>query len=250
MFKSSTILLFSAAVALGLPTGSCAPGPKALVLPSTGAADLPQPPAGSKLLHIALGFGIQNYTCSSVGATPGATGALAMLYDITDLFPGQNRQSLSQNEWDSLTTRALWSHNVPLNLNYSAEGRVEPSSPGASQTSPFPPDAPLQLLGMRPVPFLGHHLFTSAGVPNFILDGGKINVLAGKLGSVDAPKNADKGPQRTGAVSWLQLNAKDGSVGAAKYVYRVATAGGNSHGCSKAAGQDSTSYTAQYWFYS
>jgi hypothetical protein len=138
---------------------------------------------------------------------------------------------------------------VPLNFNYSSAGRVDPAHPGASQTNPFPKDGPLSLWGLKPIPFLGHHIFTSAGVPNFILDGGKINMLAGKTGAADAPKTADKGPDGTGAVAWLQLTAKDGSVGNAKLVYRVLTAGGNSHGCAKGAGQDSTSYTATYWFY-
>ncbi|OAQ61587.1 malate dehydrogenase [Pochonia chlamydosporia 170] len=250
MFKSY-LLMLSAALALGLPSGSsCAPSPKTPTLPQTGGAtNLPAPPAGSKLLHIALGFGIQNYTCASVGATPTATGALAMLYDITDFYPGQSKKSLSQKDWDGLTSRALWTQNVPLNFNKSSAGRVDARYPGASQTNPFTKDAPLCLRGMRELPFLGHHLFTSAGVPNFILEGGKINMLAGKNAGVDAPTNADKGRDGTGAVAWLQLGAKDGSIGNAKLVYRVLTAGGNSHGCAKAAGQDSTSYTAQYWFY-
>lgn len=213
------------------------------------APNLPDPPAGSKLLHIALGFGIQNYTCSSVGASPTANGALAMLYDVTHLYPGKGHESLVQRAWDHLPSRALATHEVPLNFNKTSEGRVDPRAPGASLTNPFTPDAPLCLYGMTPIPFLGHHLFTSSGVPNFVLDGGKINVLAGKLGAVDAPKNADKGPDGTGAIQWLQLGAKDGSTGGAKFVYRVATAGGNSHGCAKAAGQDSTSYAAYYWFF-
>lgn len=269
MFKAYLVLL-SASLALALPTGSsCANSPKAPALPQTGggksnerachrlkppltvqltASNLPQPPEGSKLLHIALGFGIQNYTCASVGASPAATGALAMLYDITSFYPGQSSQSLSQKDWDSLTSRVLQTHDVPLNFNSSTEGRVEPDSPGASQTDPFTKDAPLDLECSK-APFLGHHLFNSAGVPEFILDGGKINVLAGKDAGVDAPANADKGPDGTGAVAWLKLSAKEGTVGDAKLVYRVSTAGGNSHGCGNAAGQDSTKYTAMYWFY-
>ncbi|KAG8418482.1 hypothetical protein J3458_005891 [Metarhizium acridum] len=249
MFKAYLVLL-SASLALALPTGSsCANDPKAPALPQTGGpSNLPQPPEGSKLLHIALGFGIQNYTCASVGASPAATGALAMLYDITSLYPGQSSQSLSREDWDGLTCRVLRTHEVPLNFNSSTEGRVDPESPGASQTNPFPEDAPLDLDCLE-LDFLGHHLFNSAGVPEFILDSGKINVLAGKNAAVDAPANADKGPDGTGAVAWLQLGAKEGTVGDAKLVYRVATAGGNSHGCEKAAGQDSTKYTAMYWFY-
>ncbi|KAG6249655.1 hypothetical protein E4U23_002000 [Claviceps purpurea] len=216
------------------------------------AHNLPQPPTGSELLHIALGFGIQNYTCSHISASPSSTGALAMLYDITALYPGQTHESLPRKEdWDGLPRRAIWSHRVPLNLNYSStDGRVEPTSPGASLTEPFPADEPLRIWGVKkPIPFLGHHLFTAAGTADFVLRGGEMNVLCDKLAAVDAPVDADRGPQGTGAVAWLQLGAKPGSVGGVKYVYRVLTSGGASHGCGKAAGQDSTVYTAMYWFF-
>ncbi|KAG5970715.1 hypothetical protein E4U55_001480 [Claviceps digitariae] len=249
--RARNLLLLSAALVFGLPSGYCTPGSKAPTLPQIkGAHNLPQPPPGSELLHIALGFGLQNYSCPSIGHPPIATGALAMLYDITALYPGQSRLSLSHQAFDGLPCRAIWSHIVPLNLNYSTAGRVEPSSPGASQTHPFPDNGPLQIWGLQPLPFLGHHLFTSTGVANFILADGATNLLANKLAAVDAPDQADKGPQGTGAVAWLQLDAQHGSVGRAKYVYRVLTVGGAPHGCARAAGQDSTTYTAMYWFFS
>lgn len=172
-----------------------------------------------------------------------------MLYDVTSLHPGQGSGSLSQPDFDALTARALWSHEVPLNFNQSTEGRVDPKSPGASLTEPFPADEPLELYGIKPMPFLGHHFFDTNGVPTFDLDGGKIHLPAAKLNAVDAPKSANPGPQGTGAVAWLYLGPKDSTAVGAKYVYRVLTAGGVSHGCSKAAGQDSTSYAATYWFY-
>ncbi|KAG5972527.1 hypothetical protein E4U58_006452 [Claviceps cyperi] len=248
------LLLLSSSLALGLCSDSCAPRPVPPSLPQIEHAhNLPPPPAGSELLHIALGFGLQNYTCSHIGATPSATGALAMLYDITALYPGQTPgKSLPRKEdWDGLPRRAVWSHLVPLNLNYSStDGRVEPTSPGASLTEPFPADEPLRVWGVKkPIPFLGHHLFTAAGTANFVLRAGETNVLCDKLAAVDAPVDADRGPQGTGAVAWLQLGAKPGSLGGVKYVYRVLTSGGASHGCAKAAGQDSTVYTAMYWFF-
>ncbi|PNY25930.1 Uncharacterized protein TCAP_04126 [Tolypocladium capitatum] len=238
-------LLFTAAAA-ATPM-ACAATP---VLPKTGTGkDLPAPPAGAILKHIALGFGIQNYTCARVGATPDAAGALAMLYDIASLYPGQGSDSLSLEGFEALPTVALWSHRVPLNLQRSTGGRGDPHYPGASPTKPFPPDAPLQLSGIKPLPFLGHHFFNSNNVPTFVLDGGKINLPAAKLNAVDAPSRASRGPEDTGAVNWLYLGPKDGTAVGAKYVYRVLTAGGASHGCSKAAGPDSTSYAATYWFY-
>ncbi|KHN93900.1 malate dehydrogenase [Metarhizium album ARSEF 1941] len=251
MYKAY-LLLLSAALAAALP-GSCSRvgSSKSADLPQTGEGkNLPQPPRGSRLLHIALGIGVQNYTCASVGASAVATGALAMLYDITNLFPGQGNASLSQEDWDSLTSRALRSQNVPLNFDTSLGGRVKPDSPGASRTDPFPNDGPLSLeCPDDALPFLGHHFFNSAGVPVFSLSGGEVNLLAEKLASVDAPATADRGPDGTGAVAWLQLGAIEGTVGDVKLVYRVLTAGGNSHGCQNAAGEDSTKYAAQYWFF-
>lgn len=201
-----------------------------------------------KLKYIALGFGIQNYTCASVGATPTATGALAMLYDITNLYPKQGFGSLSQEKWDNLTSYVIRNAKVPLNFDPTLKDRVEPSAPGASATKPFPRDAPLYVKGYWPFPFLGHHIFTKDGVPNFNINDGEINLFAAKDAGVPAPAKADIGPMGTGTVPWLALRSRPESVGA-RYVYRVSTAGGNSHGCAKRAGQDSTSYTAAYWVY-
>ncbi|ODA80675.1 hypothetical protein RJ55_03634 [Drechmeria coniospora] len=214
------------------------------------ARNLPAPPPDVTLKKIVLGFGIQNYTCATVGGSADAAGALAMLYDVSALYPGQGHESLSPRGFESLTGWALRNHKVPLNRNKSAAGRVEPTSPGASTTRPFPADAPLRLPGMKALPFLGHHYFDSNGIPVFVLDRGRIKLSATKLAMVDAPKRASKGPEGTGAVSWLFLGSKQGTAAVgAKFVYRVFTAGGVSHGCGKAAGQDSTSYTAMYWFY-
>ncbi|OAA39433.1 malate dehydrogenase [Metarhizium rileyi] len=250
MFKSHLILL-SAALALGRPSSSsCRATHQTPTLPQAGgASSLPQPPEGYRVIHIALGFGIQNYTCAGVGEDATPDGAIAMLYDVTGLYPGQSRQSLPQKDWDELTSRVLRTHDVPLNLNSSTGGRVEPDSPGACHNNPFKQDGPLRLEGARELPFLGHHLFNSAKVPEFVLNGGKIDLLSSKNSGVDAPADADKGPDGTGAVPWLALGAKDGTVGDARFVYRVSTAGGNSHGCAKTTGQDSTKYAAMYWFY-
>lgn len=218
------------------------------ILTHTIAKELAAPPAGTTLKFIGLGLGIQNYTCADIGASAAATGALAMLYDVTSLYPGQSRKSLSQEAFDALTSTALRTHDIPLNFNSSTDDRVEPSSPGASLTDPFTADAPLQLDGLDPIPFLGHHFFNSGGVPQFVLDSGAVNYLGRKDDNISAPSTADPGPQNTGAVDWLQLGAQDGSVGAVE-LYRVLTAGGDSHGCASAAGGDSTTYSALYWFY-
>lgn len=206
-----------------------------------------QGPGNRTLKYIGLGFGIQNYTCSEEGADPVATGALAMLYDITPLYPGRGPQSLDRASFDRLGIDALYSHDVPLVMNSTATaGDDNVIRPGASTDGPFPPDAPLKLAGRHPIPFLGHHLFTDAGVPHFMVR--EIDFLASKNGAIDAPATADPGVDGTGAVTWLNLGATAESVGAS-LMYRVITAGGDPHGCSS-AGRDSTPYTAQYWFYS
>lgn len=195
------------------------------------------------LKNILLGFGIQNYTCASGGADPTATGALAMLYDITPLYPGQSGSSLSQEAFDNLVSSALNNHELPINIiKPPQEGQL---TPGADISAPFPDGAPLQLEGLEPIPFVGHHTFNNEGVPHFEYN--DVDLLAKKLDAVDAPAGSDAGPDDTGAVAWLYLGADEGSVGA-KAVYRVHTAGGNSHGCG-GVGSDSTSYSTMYWFY-
>lgn len=162
-----------------------------------------------------------------------------MLYDVTHLYPGQSRGSLSQEKWATLTATALSGHKIPLNLN--------PYGSGASPGNPFTKDAPLELDGFKKIPFAGHHYFNANGVPVFDLTKHQQLLLAKKLGGVKAPASASAGPDGTGAVDWLYLGDAGGSYGVTS-VYRVFTAGGNAHAC-KSAGSDSTSYTAMYWFY-
>lgn len=201
--------------------------------------ELPSPPAGVSLTRIVLGFGIQNYTCTDVNSDPSAIGALAMLYDITDLYPGKSRRSLKAREWVKLSSKALNSHDVPLTMI--------PGGIGADSDHPFPKNAALKLSGMASIPFVGDHFFNSNGTPTFHI--GRDVFFGKKLAAVNAPTCADAGPDGTGAVPWLYLGDAGSSVGV-KYVYRVFTAGGNSHGCDVVeAGDDSTSYATMYWFY-
>ncbi|KAH8756089.1 hypothetical protein F5883DRAFT_649684 [Diaporthe sp. PMI_573] len=48
---------------------------------------LPAPSMNLTVTHVALGHGIQHYTCASENATATALGALAVIYDITPLYP-------------------------------------------------------------------------------------------------------------------------------------------------------------------
>lgn len=214
------------------------------------AKELSNPPDGMKLLHIALGFGIQNYTCPDKDGKAAATGALAVLYDARPLYPKQGPRALSEAQFDALPGDVLAHQSVPLNMDPAGKNRADPAHPGASLTDPFPAPAGLTVAGVdKPLEFLGHHFFNAAGVPTFVLDNGHISLTSKKDEGIDAPKSASAGPDGTGAVGWLKLSATDAATGPAKLVYRVLTAGGNSHGCAKGAGEDSTSYTATYWFY-
>ncbi|ATY65486.1 malate dehydrogenase [Cordyceps militaris] len=253
MLSKSLLLLASlASSVLAAPASCAAPKPATPTLPLTGGAkELTNPPDGLKLLHIALGFGIQNYTCAAAGATPTATGALAVLYDARPLYPKQGPRSLaSAAQFAQLPADVLATHPVPLNLDNRLD-RADPAHPGASLTEPFlAPPAGLVVDGVNePLAYIGHHFFTDKGVPAFYLDNGSIFLTSKKDEAVDAPVEASAGPDGTGAVAWLKLSATDAAVGPAKFVYRVLTAGGNSHGCVNGAGGDSTSYTATYWFY-
>ncbi|PHH86963.1 hypothetical protein CDD83_9480 [Cordyceps sp. RAO-2017] len=87
MLTTALLLLASAVLpSVAAPADSCEAEPTAPSLPQTGTGhELPPPRPGLRLKHIALGFGIQNYTCARPGAEATSTGALAMLYDITHL---------------------------------------------------------------------------------------------------------------------------------------------------------------------
>ncbi|CAJ0549943.1 Ff.00g065380.m01.CDS01 [Fusarium sp. VM40] len=201
-----------------------------------GGQELPLPPRGVTLKYIALGFGIQNYSCTT--GQPVSTGALAMLYDITDLYPShRNPKSLSMTNFERLTATVLENFEVPLHLV---------STGGADSLEPFTKPVPLEFNG-HSIPFLGHHFSNTNGIP--IFDLGKQRLNATLITAVDAPANANPGPDETGAVPWLYIGDAGESIGIS-YVYRVLTAGGKSHGCTSSdSDEDSTPYAAQYWFY-
>ncbi|KAF5653257.1 hypothetical protein FHETE_11414 [Fusarium heterosporum] len=247
MLANPLLVFVSAALAVASPLqrygarSSCSPQKPVPVLPVNGGpSELPDPPQGIILKHIALGFGIQNYSCAETGASPVASGALAVLYDVTQLYPNQDRSSLTPEEWANFPSDVLHNDRVPLNRDEHG---------GASPINPFPKKESLKVksLHKKNIPYLGHHFFNAAGVPIFDLD--RVNQLlaARKISGIKAPSSADTGPEGTGAVDWLYLGDADGSRGISS-VYRVLTAGGVSHVC-RANGTDSTSYATLYWFF-
>jgi hypothetical protein len=216
------------------------------------------------LKKIAIGHGIQNYTCTSTDATAvaAANGALAALYDITPLYPGTPRTGLANiTAFNGLSTTVLWTQNLPLNIPHTTAAypgtREHPNvqaeaNYGADVAHPFPA-APADLqLGSIHLPFIGVHYFDGTGTPTFDL-AKRTGLLASvsKKDNVKAPASADKGILSTGAVDWLRLldNGKGISTGVSA-VFRVVTAGGAAQPCSvSGVGTGSVPYTAQYWFY-
>jgi len=179
-----------------------------------GATELPAP--NGTLAYVALGRGIQNYTCSAVGATPVAIGAIATLYDATNLA-----------ECDTASFDTV---------------------PGVAVYTALPSSSNVSFMGLN---VLGKHFFGADSTPTFDLTSVSKILYASKAGDIAAPSNASRGPADTGAVDWLKLTAKTGyaSVGLTE-VYRVETAGGSSINPCTTAGVESVQYAAQYWFYS
>ncbi|CAK7268588.1 hypothetical protein SEPCBS119000_003137 [Sporothrix epigloea] len=237
--------------------------PPTYTLPATDTGtELPAVAAGLHLLKIAVGHGIQNYTCASDDAPAKSTGALAVLYDVTGFYPDTWPTGLAPPAFDALSSGVFWKQNIPLNLAAACQASagipdksdvLSEAAYGAVVADPFLPPSPLSLPGVLPVeaPFLGHHYFDAAGVPTFDLSSAGLFGSMSKTGDVKAPGTADAGILGTGAVDWLQLTASSNglSVGI-QQVYRVITVGGVSETCAVlGAASGSVPYAAFYWFY-
>jgi len=216
---------------------------------SSPTAGTQLPAASGQLKHIVVGHGIQNYTCAKAdSAAASSSGALAVLYEITDLAPG-GASPMSEAAWSALTDDVLYETDLPLNIignvltKYAADAAAPFKAAG---------DADLALDGLAsPLKAIGHHYFDAAGVPVFdLMAAAGQRLVAKKLNDTAAPAGADRGLLDTGAVAWLRLgdNGAGRSVGLSQ-VYRVYTSGGASIACSEANTTISVPYTAQYWFY-
>jgi hypothetical protein len=167
------------------------------------------------LQYVAIGRGVQNYTCSAVGAVPVQQGAKATLFDATALA-----------KTDESLLHAI---------------------PGIVVYWPLPSDSTAKFYNLA---VLGHHYFDSASTPTFDLTAvNKIGYMR-KTVAVSAPADADIGPDKTSAVPWLDLNNKPGYVSKSiTQVYRVETAGGNPYATCNSTDLMEIEYAAEYWFY-
>ncbi|OOF99505.1 hypothetical protein ASPCADRAFT_126415 [Aspergillus carbonarius ITEM 5010] len=193
---------------------SCSLNHTTLTLSSNQTA-LPSPSSNLTLQYVALGRGIQNYTClSSSPAKPTSVGALATLFDASCLVSSDQRLL----------------HRIPPLLQ---DIPLETLDFFASVASLAGPDSAI----------LGEHYFTASGVPFFDLR------LGGNDDWVAAKKVASVGsPAASMDVPWLKLVGVEG-MGISE-VYRVYTAGGmNPATCEGMKGEFSVDYAAEYWFY-
>lgn len=194
------------------------------VLPLDSAAPLPPVSQGLTLKHVAIGRGIQNYTCSQTNATapPVSIGAVATLY---------NASCVASTYPDLLTLLP----NVALQFNLTSDDQAT-LSPSYLAIS-------------------GHHYFTNTTTPTF-----NLNTATQDLGFAPCSKNntspaptgspVGQGGQGHGAVAWLKLITREGATGNLEEVYRVNTAGGNPPAtCAGMPAIFEVQYAAEYWFF-
>ncbi|KAH8799063.1 hypothetical protein F5884DRAFT_863710 [Xylogone sp. PMI_703] len=181
----------------------------------TDTTTLPAPASTLSIKHIALGYGLQNYSCAAINSRPVPIGALATLFDFTPFaFADENGFNT-----------------IPSIVVYIT-----------------PPSFHTLSLITEIFPLLGYHYFSADGTPVFDLTGLDKYFYGKKTADLRAPASAAKGPAGTGAVDWLQLQDKGASIGV-REVYRVVTAGGAAPDVCTVTGIISIQYAAEYWFY-
>lgn len=203
--------------------------PQSNTMSTTTAKPLTPPTANLTLVHVALGRGTQNYTCSSPSASvaPVAIGAMARLYDASCVA--------------ALNPTLL--HQFPpwlLSLTDEQETQISDRLDKIAGTNML----------------VAHHLFTpDAATPFFDFHTGIFGTVSHdqfvgvKAENVPAPSNS--APGKNGAVDWLRLTTKAGTVGGFTVGYRVETAGGKqSVTCANMPSHFEMPYAAEYWFYS
>lgn len=163
----------------------------------------------------------QNYTCadSTANSIPQAIGAVANLYNAT---------CIAANWPDLMEMLPVIAYNIPLPLDEFAA---------------FPP---------ANIDLMGHHFFEDSTTPEFNLDTTAQKqygiVLTKKQAQINPPSDAFSG--EFGAVSWLYLSAKSGTVGNYQGVYRVNTVAGNPPPtCEGMPSAFRMQYAANYYFF-
>lgn len=187
---------------------------------------LPVPDSSYTLRHVAIGRGVQNYTCAIAdnSTKPVSIGAVASLY---------NASCIAANYPDLLSLLPNLALQYPLPAYPSSN--LEPSN----------------------IDLSGHHFFENPTTPTFNMDADPTQQLgvavAKKVANSTAPAGSPLGPNGVGngAVAWLYLQSTNATVGNIKTVYRLNTAGGSPPlTCQDSPAVFSVQYAAEYWFYS
>ncbi|GJE92676.1 hypothetical protein PsYK624_088310 [Phanerochaete sordida] len=227
LFASVLTCVASALVAFAAPASHCSTAGDKLILPGNTSA-LPAPPAGAPSF-VALGVGVQNYTCASTGLFS-STGAVAELFNlaclpapdfnpVTDaVFAAWEIAPRAITAQELIGTLAVFHPSVVLGQHYFIVNPVSGSGLSAKWD------------------------FTSAsekGHPDAF-------VVGMRTGDVVAPTDPAVN------IDWLSLSAVPNIGGdLAADVYRVQTRGGQPPtSCTPGKSKDiSVRYVSQYWFF-
>ncbi|KAJ6595519.1 hypothetical protein DFH09DRAFT_1134861 [Mycena vulgaris] len=221
---SSVVLLASAAPAFPtLPKkGECCDTSAAIMDLPTNQTQLVTPTTAP--LFVALGVGIQNYTCSATTLKYTSTGAVASLFDLSciDKTPAfANIQTVAFKAWSAM----------PASISATTVGAkiAAPTLLGFHYFVPSPSGT-----GISP-----KWDFTSTGK---FAGNSTAFVLAAKAGSISSPVAP------TTNVDWLTLNNVQGAL--ASKIFRIDTVGGQPPASCVAGTADITvKYTSKYYLY-
>ncbi len=167
--------------------------------PLPASPQLPDPSSGTRLSIAVIGRGTQNYTCAPGSKDkPKLVGAVASLYDASCLA------AYHSSLLHELTGGFLqWEESVTL-LAAAITGRI------ASEKL-----------------FVGHHYFSDETTPVFDFRiNGKTDIIFGqKKSNVSAPDYSVKGVNKEGfgAIDWLKLESKAGTVGIKVRLHSICT---------------------------
>ncbi|KAJ7485728.1 hypothetical protein FB451DRAFT_1350190 [Mycena latifolia] len=221
---SSVALLVSAAPAFPAPPakGQCCDTSAAIMDLPTNQTQLVSPTTAP--LYVALGVGIQNYTCSATTLKYTSIGAVASLFDISciDKTPAfATVQTTAFKAWSA----------VPAGISANTIGTkiAAPTLLGFHYFVPSPSGT-----GISPM-----WDFTSTGK-----NAGNATafVIAAKAGDILAPTDSATN------VDWLALNNVQGSL--ASKIFRVDTVNGQPPtSCVAGSADISVKYTAKYYLY-
>jgi hypothetical protein len=211
---ASILALVATAAPAHLEACSCPIPANAMKLPANQTAL--SIPADAKPVYVAVGVGVQNYTCSDAG-TYVTAGAVADLWDISCLIK-------LGPLFDKVQDLAFGIYNKAK--------------------------SPLLLQGIaQALPPLGHHIFilNADGSKSPLFDFTSSTqrsdafIIAKKLGDISSPAGSTN-------VNWLELGNVSG--GLANFVFRLDTkAGQPPASCTPGSPLISVKYTAKYWFF-